>query len=77
MIGGGWLNVEPGEVTDDTQMTLAVAEGIVSQGDSVIAPLLMVGCNFLWWYRTAPKDIGNACRAAIGEMDGKENVFLV
>lgn len=28
MIGGGWLNVLPGEVTDDTQMTLAVAHGI-------------------------------------------------
>lgn len=76
MLGGGWLRTEPGEVTDDTQMTLAVAEGIVAQGDSAIAPLLMVGCNFLQWYRTAPKDIGNACRAAIAEMDGSENVYL-
>lgn len=25
MIGGGWLNLKPGEVTDDTQMTLCVA----------------------------------------------------
>ena len=22
IIGGGWLNLEPGEITDDTQMTL-------------------------------------------------------
>ena len=27
MIGGGWLNVKPGEVTDDTQMTIAAALG--------------------------------------------------
>lgn len=29
MIGGGWLNLKPGEVTDDTQMTLCVARGIL------------------------------------------------
>lgn len=29
MIDGGWLNLAPGEITDDTQMTLCVAEGIV------------------------------------------------
>ena len=28
MVGGGWLNLAPGEITDDTQMTLCVAEGI-------------------------------------------------
>lgn len=31
MIGGGWLDVEPGEITDDTQMTLMVAQGITEQ----------------------------------------------
>lgn len=30
MIGGGWLNLKPGEVTDDTEMTFAVAEGIIN-----------------------------------------------
>lgn len=28
IIGGGWLNLKPGEVTDDTQMTLCVCEAI-------------------------------------------------
>ena len=36
MIGGGWLNVRPGEITDDTQMTLCVARGIVNRhGDTI------------------------------------------
>ena len=36
MIGGGWLNLKPGEVTDDTQMTLCVARGILDalEGDN-------------------------------------------
>ena len=29
MVGGGWLHLLPGETTDDTAMTLCVAEGIL------------------------------------------------
>ena len=77
MIGGGWLSVVPGEVTDDTQMTLAVAEGMAADGDSRIAPYLMVGANFLRWYRSRPKDVGNTCAAVLSRMDGEENVYLI
>lgn len=34
IIGGGWLNVKPGEVTDDTQMTIAAALGIAMHPDN-------------------------------------------
>lgn len=30
MVGGGWLNLKPGETTDDTAMALCVAEGIAA-----------------------------------------------
>ena len=54
MIGGGWLNVLPGEVTDDTQMTLAVAHGIV---DSPRDPIEAIGRYFVKWYNSSPKDV--------------------
>ena len=62
MIGGGWLSVLPGEVTDDTQMTMAVAGGILANPEN---PFSEIGKRFIDWYDTEPKDIGNACRAAI------------
>ena len=62
MIGGGWLNVLPGEVTDDTQMTMAVADGIIAKPDE---PYTEIGKRFIDWYDTNPKDIGNTCRTAI------------
>ena len=62
MIGGGWLNVKPGEVTDDTQMTLCVAHGIVS---APYDPVVSVGVNFLRWADSRPKDIGGTCASAI------------
>ena len=62
MVGGGWLSVVPGEVTDDTQMTLAVAEGIIENPEN---PIPAVGRRFIDWHDSAPKDIGNTCRDAI------------
>lgn len=64
MIGGGWLNVAPGEITDDTEMTLAVAEGIV---ESPRDPVPAIGRRFMEWYDSEPKDIGNCCRAVIAD----------
>lgn len=62
MIGGGWLNVKPGEITDDTQMTIAVAKGIAENPDD---PVAAVGKYFIEWYNSGPKDIGCTCANAI------------
>lgn len=71
MLSGGWLNVIPGEVTDDTQMTIAVAEGIKANPDN---PYCEIGKRFIDWYDTNPKDIGNTCRTVISSArDQSEN----
>lgn len=62
MIGGGWLSLHPGEITDDTQMTLCVAEGIVEAPDN---PIQAIGHRFIEWARSGPKDIGGACASSI------------
>ena len=62
MIGGGWLDLEPGETTDDTAMTVAVAEGILEEPEM---PYQAIGKRFIKWYKSGPKDIGNACACSI------------
>jgi ADP-ribosyl-[dinitrogen reductase] hydrolase len=62
IIGGGAMKLQPGEVTDDTIMTVAVAEGILESPDN---PIEAIGKRFVGWYNTNPIDIGIACRAAI------------
>ena len=69
MIGGGWLNLAPGEITDDTQMTLCVAEGIVKNPQY---PFVEIGKKFVEWYDSNPKDIGNCCRAVIANAKSQE-----
>lgn len=62
MIGGGWLDVRPGETTDDTAMTLDVAEGIM---ESPSDPIPAIGERFIKWAKSGPKDIGGTCKCAI------------
>jgi len=62
MIGGGWLRLKPGQITDDTQMSLHLGRAILSaQGWSLEA-----ACKeFAEWLKTKPIDVGNTCRRGI------------
>ncbi len=61
LTGGGWLRLRPGEVTDDTQMSLCIARSIVAVGFSAQD----IAQRFVDWYRSRPPDIGNTCRRGI------------
>lgn len=60
--GGGWLKLDPGEVTDDTQMTLCVAQSLIACQDFNLPD---IANRFVDWYNTDPPDIGSTCRAGI------------
>lgn len=62
IIGGGWLNLKAGEVTDDTQMMTIVAKARMKNVE-----LFTKSCcsGFVDWLSKGPKDVGGACRAAI------------
>ncbi|MBE0503506.1 MAG: ADP-ribosyl-[dinitrogen reductase] hydrolase [Desulfuromonadales bacterium] len=62
IIGGGWLNLKPGRVTDDTEMSLCVARAIVDRGGW---DLPAIADNFLAWMKSKPIDIGSTCRKGI------------
>ncbi len=58
--GGGWLRLKPGQVTDDTTMSLALGRAILTQGGRVEA--LACAQAFEAWMRAKPVDIGNTVR---------------
>lgn len=62
IIGGGWLRLKPGEVTDDTEMSLALGRSLVR---SAGFNLQDVNESFAEWLKTKPKDVGNTCRRGI------------
>jgi ADP-ribosyl-[dinitrogen reductase] hydrolase len=61
LTGGGWLRLRPGEVTDDTQMSMCIARSIVAVGFSAED----IARRFVVWYQSRPPDVGNTCRRGI------------
>jgi ADP-ribosyl-[dinitrogen reductase] hydrolase len=62
IIGGGWLQLKAGQVTDDTQMSLALGGALLAHGGwnlQAIADALVA------WMRSRPVDIGHTCRRGI------------
>ena len=62
ILGGGKFSFQKGEVTDDTDMTLCVARGILKEP---VFPMEAIGDEFLSWHKGRPKDIGMIVQFAI------------
>lgn len=61
--GGGWLRLKPGEVTDDTEMALALGRSLIACGGNLDP--VHVAQEFSNWMREKPKDIGHTVRRGI------------
>lgn len=59
LVGGGWLRLKPGQVTDDTTMALALGDAILASGR---VEAHTAAAAFDAWMRAKPVDIGNTVR---------------
>ncbi|MCE1194058.1 MAG: ADP-ribosyl-[dinitrogen reductase] hydrolase [Acidovorax sp.] len=88
IVGGGWLKLARGQVTDDTTMSLALGDALLQGGASGITALRdgqdntlvrHIGDAYLAWWRAGPVDCGNTCRRGIlrylhdGSLSGPPN----
>lgn len=55
IIGGGAFDWEPGEPTDDTELMMATARGIIAAPEDPAREIL---AQYIEWYRRDPKDVG-------------------
>jgi ADP-ribosyl-[dinitrogen reductase] hydrolase len=62
IVGGGWLYLKPGRVTDDTEMSICIARGILETGTW---DLSAIADRFADWMRNRPVDIGTTCARGI------------
>ncbi|MGL4407991.1 MAG: ADP-ribosyl-[dinitrogen reductase] hydrolase [Zoogloea sp.] len=60
IVGGGWLKLKAGQITDDTTMALALGEALIRQGGEIDGH--SCACAFDDWMRGKPVDIGNTVR---------------
>ena len=62
IIGGGWLGLKPWQVTDDTEMSLAISRSLTFCGEWNLEDIAR---NFVNWMRSKPIDIGSTVRKGI------------
>lgn len=62
MVGGGWLRLKPGQITDDTDMSLCIARAVSLSG---AWDLTAIARQFVAWLKTRPIDVGDTCRRGI------------
>jgi ADP-ribosyl-[dinitrogen reductase] hydrolase len=62
IVGGGWLKLKPGQVTDDTEMALALGRSLIRSGGLDARDVCE---EFAAWLKTGPADVGNTCRRGI------------
>jgi len=62
MVGGGWLRLPAGHVTDDTEMSLALGRSLIRRNGFDAHDVCE---EFARWLRSGPVDIGNTCRRGI------------
>ena len=80
IVGGGWLKLAPGQVTDDTAMSLALGDALL-RGERLGRRFdtQLVAEAYLAWWRGKPVDCGNTCRRGIqrclrdGSLSGPPN----
>jgi len=63
LVGGGWLGLRPGQVTDDTEMALALARSLAEEGDYDPEAAMS---KYLAWFASDPPDVGNTIGAVLG-----------
>lgn len=65
IIGGGWLNLKAGEVTDDTQMSMCVMDALMKYPNDIKKFQKKCMKNFVEWFEHGPKDVGGQCAKGI------------
>jgi ADP-ribosyl-[dinitrogen reductase] hydrolase len=61
MIGGGWLKLMPGQVTDDTEMALCIAQSLAERRFDPAD----IAKRFMHWFYDSPIGTGSTTRAAM------------
>lgn len=69
MPGGGCLHVAPGQITDDTELALALSSSLIKFNPTGGYPADSVAESYIEWYKSNPFDMGNITAKAFSIQD--------
>lgn len=71
--GGGPFNLKPGQITDDSELALALANSL--KGNNGIYDKNITVKYYIKWFKSNPFDIGNTIRMALEDASNLEDVI--
>lgn len=80
--GGGYFNVDKGQITDDSEMALAMMRGLINSEESFVDQK-KIAQEYVNWYDSNPFDIGMATTSALKEIkialnsEDRSNTFML
>jgi ADP-ribosyl-[dinitrogen reductase] hydrolase len=74
MPGGGIMDVGPGQITDDGELTLTLWNSL-NVCNGTIFPAAAVARGYAEWYRSNPFDMGTTCRFAFSYFCNERNTL--
>jgi len=72
ILGEGHFNVQPGQVTDDTELAFAIITSII---DKNCIDIKDIAKRFIYWYNSKPIDIGNTTRLAFENAKNYHDIY--
>lgn len=64
--GGGCHRLAPGQITDDGELTLCLARGLLAAPRETLPQVESVAAEYFAWMQSSPFDLGNTTMASMG-----------
>jgi ADP-ribosyl-[dinitrogen reductase] hydrolase len=64
--GGTWSGISPGQITDDSELAISLADGLI-EGNGVLN-LDLIAKSYAEWIKSSPFDIGMTTSSAFSRM---------
>ncbi len=75
MNGGGIFNVGKGQITDDSELELAMIHGMLKNNNKEIFPYEAICNEYIEWIKSSPFDVGRTCANAFGTSTNLESML--
>lgn len=75
MEGGGSTGVQPGQITDDSELELCLLAALVDGYDLPQFPIDLIASRYIEWFKSTPFDIGNTTQTAFDGATSADDIY--
>lgn len=74
-IGENMSSTNVGQFTDDSEMEIALLQGLIDGKDDEYFPIERIGMEYIKWYKSSPPDVGITTNYALVDATSADDMF--